>query len=168
VLEQILGTPPPPPPPDVPALADTATAIVSGSLRQRLEQHRVNPSCANCHARIDPIGLAFENYDAIGAYRTRDGAFSIDPSGKLPDGKSFKGPTELKAILKDKKELFSRCLTEKMLTYALGRGVEYYDHPTIDRIAAALGRNDYKFSILATEIVRSDPFRLRRGKELAQ
>ncbi|MBY0521921.1 MAG: DUF1592 domain-containing protein [Gemmataceae bacterium] len=168
VLEQILGTPPPPPPPDVPALPDTAKAIVSGSLRQRLEQHRANPNCANCHARIDPIGFAFENYNAIGAYRTRDGEFLIDPSGKLPDGKTFQGPGELKAILKDKKKLFSRCLTEKMLTYALGRGVEFYDQPTVDRIAAALGRNEHKFSLLVTEIARSDPFRLRRGKELAK
>jgi hypothetical protein len=164
VLEQILGTPPPPPPPDVPELAETERAVLSGSLRQRMEQHRANPACANCHARMDPIGFAFENYNAIGAFRTKDGEFPIDPSGTLPDGTSFQGPGELKEILKGKKELFARCLTEKMLTYALGRGVEFYDRPTIDRVSAALARDSYRFSRLVVEIARSDPFRLRRGK----
>jgi hypothetical protein len=168
VLEQLLGTPPPPPPPNVPELPETEKAVLSGSLRQRMEQHRANPSCANCHARMDPIGFAFENYNAIGGFRAKDGEFAIDPSGTLPDGQSFKGPSELKAILKGKKELFSRCLAEKMLTYALGRGLEYYDKAAIDRIGAALARNDYKFSILVSEIVRSDPFRLRRGKDPAK
>jgi hypothetical protein len=165
VLEQLLGTPPPPPPPNVPELPETEKAVSSGSLRQRMEQHRANPTCANCHARMDPIGFAFENFNAVGAYRARDGDFAIDASGTLPDGQSFQGPPELKAILKAKKELFSRCLAEKMLIYALGRGVEYYDTPTIDRINAALARNDHKFSTLVTEIAKSDPFRLRRGKE---
>jgi hypothetical protein len=163
VLEQILGTPPPPPPPDVPVLAETRQAVLSGSLRQRMEQHRANPSCASCHTRMDALGFAFENYNAIGAYRTKDGDFPIDPSGTLPDGRSFKGPAELKAILKGKKELFSRCLAEKMLTYALGRGLEAYDRPAVDKIAAALSRDDYRFSTLVLEIARSDPFRLRRG-----
>ncbi len=165
VLEQILGTPPPPPPPDVPELAEGAKAVLSGSLRQRMEQHRTKPSCAICHARMDPIGFGFENFDAVGAFRARDGDFPIDPSATLPDGRSFKGPDELKAILKGKKELFARCLTEKMLTYALGRGLEPFDRPAVDRIVAALARSDYKFSTLVTEIARSDPFRLRRGKE---
>jgi hypothetical protein len=164
VLEQLLGTPPPLPPPNVPQLEDSRRQL-TGSLRQRMEQHRVDPACANCHARMDAIGFAFENYNAIGAYRTKDEGFPIDPSGTLPDGKSFQGPAELKQILKGKKELFSRCLAEKMLTYALGRGVEYYDRPTIDRICTALARDDYRFSTLVREIVKSDPFRLRRGKE---
>jgi hypothetical protein len=164
VLEQILGTPPPPPPPDVPELAEGDKAVLSGSLRQRMEQHRKNPACANCHAKMDPIGFAFENYDAIGRFRSHDGKFPIDPSGVLPPGRSFKGPAELKAILLDRKDLFARCLAEKMLTYALGRGVEHYDRPAIDGIAAALARNDYRFSTLVTEIARSFPFRMRRGK----
>ena len=168
VLDQILGTPPPPPPPNVPELPETQKAILSGTLRQRLELHRANPACANCHSRIDPIGFAFENYDSIGAFRTKDGNFPIAPSGTLPDGKSFKGPAELKTILIAKKELFSRCLTEKMLTYALGRGVEFYDTPAVDRISAALAKNDYRFSTLVSEIVRSDPFRMRRGKEIVK
>jgi hypothetical protein len=168
VLEQMLGTPPPPPPPDVPELAESGKEASSGSLRQRMEQHRANAACANCHARMDPLGFAFENYDAIGAWRNKDGEFAIDSSGVLPDGKAFKGPAELKAILQDKKELFARCLTEKMLTYALGRGVEYYDQPTVNRVTLALAKNDYKFSTLVTEIVKSDPFRLRRGKGPAE
>jgi hypothetical protein len=168
VLEQILGTPPPPPPPDVPELVDNEKAVLSGSLRQRMEQHRKNPACANCHARMDPIGFAFENYDAIGRYRALDGKFPIDASGTLPDGRSFKGPAELKAILKDKKDLFVRCLTEKMLVYALGRGLEHYDKPTVDGITAAVVKNDYRFSALVTEIVKSFPFRMRRGKERSQ
>jgi len=98
VLEQLLGTPPPPPPPDVPELAADEKAVLTGSLRQRMEQHRVNPSCANCHAKMDPIGFGLENYNAIGAWRAKDGDFAIDPSGTLPDGKSFKGPIELKEI----------------------------------------------------------------------
>src|SRR5262249_15691076 len=105
---------------------------------------------------------------AIGAFRAKDGEFPIDPSGTLPDGQSFKGPGELKLILKGKKDLFSRCLAEKMLTYALGRGLEYYDEPVIDRITATVARSDYKFSSLVVEIAKSDPFRLRRGKEPAK
>jgi hypothetical protein len=163
VLEQILGTPPPPPPPDVPELADNDKAVLSGSLRQRMEQHRTNPACANCHARMDPIGFAFENYDAVGRFRTHDGKFRIDPSGTLPDGKSFKGPADLKKILRDKKDLFARNLSEKMLVYALGRGLEHYDKPAVDAIVAALARNDHRFSSLVSEVARSFPFRMRRG-----
>jgi hypothetical protein len=165
VMEQILGTPPPEPPPNVPPLAADDKAQLTGSLRQRMEQHRKDPSCAVCHEHMDSLGFAFENYDAVGAFRTKDGNFPIDPSGTLLGGLTFKGPQELKAILKGKKELFARCLTEKMLTYALGRGLEYYDRPTVEAIVAALGRNDYRFSTLITEITRSDPFRLRRGRE---
>jgi mono/diheme cytochrome c family protein len=168
VLEQILGEPPPPPPPNVPELAETPQAVLSGSLRQRMEQHRANPSCAACHARMDALGFAFENFDAIGALRTKDGDFAIDPSGTLPDGQSFKGPAELKTVLKGKKDLFARCLAEKMLTYALGRGLEPYDRPGVEKITAALARDDYRFSTLVLEIARSDPFRLRRGKDEAK
>lgn len=163
VLEQLLGAPPPPPPPNVPELAEDKQAVESASLRERLRIHRENPSCANCHAKMDPLGFALENFDAVGAFRTKDGAFEIDPSGELPDGQKFAGPAELKQILIEKKELFARCLAEKMLIYALGRGLEYYDQPTIDRIYAALEKNDYRFSTLVTEIARSDPFRMRRG-----
>jgi hypothetical protein len=165
VLEQILGTPPPPPPPNVPELAEGDKAKLTGSLRQRMEQHRKNASCANCHTRMDAMGFAFENYDAIGKFRAKDGNFAIDPAGTLPSGQSFKGAGELKKILASKKDLFARSLGEKMLTYALGRGLEYYDRPAMDRIVAALGKSDYRFSALIVEITRSDPFRMRRGKD---
>jgi mono/diheme cytochrome c family protein len=166
VLEQILGTPPPPPPPNVPELDEKKQT--TGSLRQRMEQHRQNVACAGCHARMDPIGFAFENFDGIGKFRTKDGEFPIDPSGVLPNGQSFQGPQELKRILLGKKELFTRCLTEKMLTYALGRGLEYYDRPAIDRIVAALPKSEFRFSTLIAEVAKSDPFRMRRGQDKAE
>ena len=164
VLEQILGTPPPPPPPNVPELEQQKEQL-TGSLRQRMEQHRKNPACANCHARMDPIGFAFENFDAIGAYRAKDGEFEIDPSGILPDGRNFQGPHDLKQVLLDKKELFARSLSEKMLTYAVGRGLEYYDKRAIDRIVSGVAQDEFRFSRFVIEIVQSDPFRMRRGKE---
>lgn len=163
VLEQILGTPPPPPPANVPALPEGSEAELTGSLRQRFEQHRSNPVCANCHARMDPIGFAFEHYDAVGAYRTKDGAFDIDTAGQLPDGRSFRTLAELKEIIKENKDDFARCLSEKMLIYALGRGLEQYDLVAVDRIVQALKRDDYRFSTLVLEVVRSDPFQKRRG-----
>lgn len=159
ILEQLLGTPPPPPPPDVPDLDERKT--LTGTLRQVMEQHRENPICASCHARMDPIGFAFENFDAIGAFREKDGQFPIDPSGELPDGQKFAGPAGLKTILKDKKELFARSLAEKMLTYALGRGLEYYDKCAVDEIVSALEKNNYRFSTLIVETVNSDPFQMR-------
>ncbi|MYB94728.1 DUF1592 domain-containing protein [Candidatus Poribacteria bacterium] len=163
VLEQILGSPPPPPPPDVPELEEEQAATSGTSLRELLEQHREDPACANCHAKMDPIGFALENYNAIGAFRKKDGGLKIDTAAELPDGTTFDGIADLKQILKDRKQEFVRCLTEKMLIYALGRGLEYYDRPTVDRIVAQLEAEGYKSSVLVTEIVKSDPFRLRRG-----
>ena len=159
VLEQLLGTPPPPPPPDVPALEDQQE--LKGSLRQVMEMHRKNPVCASCHARMDPIGFGFENYSAIGAWRDKDGEFAVDPSGVLPDGQKFQGPAELKAILRGKKELFVRSLAEKMLTYATGRGMEYYDKCALDKIVEALDKNDYRFQTLLVETIHSEPFQMR-------
>src|SRR5262249_40476575 len=159
VLDQIFNTPPPPPPPDVPELEEEKR--LTGSLRQVMEKHRANTLCASCHQKMDPIGFAFENYDAIGAWREKDGQAAIDPSGTLPDGRSFKGPSELKVLLKSKKELFGRCLTEKMLTYALGRGLEYYDRCAVDKILNALDKNDYRFSTILVEVVKSEPFQMR-------
>jgi hypothetical protein len=129
-----------------------------------MEQHRVNPNCATCHQRMDPLGFGFENFDAVGAWRTKDGSFTIDPSGTLPGGITFKGPKELKAILKGKKKEFDRCLSEKMLTYALGRGLEYYDKCAVDGIAENLAKQQYRFTSLVIEVVKSDPFQKRRGK----
>jgi hypothetical protein len=139
--------------------------MLTGTLRERMQQHRENPACANCHAKMDAIGFAFENYDAIGKYREKDGEGKIDPSGTLPDGKSFQGPKELKAILREKKPLVARCLAEKMLTFALGRGLEYYDDPALEQIVARMEKEDYRFSSVVLGIVHSDPFRKRRGGE---
>ena len=162
VLEQVLGTPPP----DVPALEDNKK--LEGSLRQRMEQHRVNPVCASCHNRMDPIGFAFENYDAIGRWRDKDDGFKIDPAGILPDGKAFSGPKELKMIMRGKKDLFARSLSEKVLTYALGRGLEYYDKCALDKIVEGLGKNDYRFSVLLTEVVKSEPFLMRTASKAVE
>ena len=166
VLEQILGTPPPPPPPDVPELDGQKT--LTGTLRQRMEQHRENPSCAGCHKQMDALGFAFENFDAIGRFRAKTDEGAIDPSGTLPDGKAFQGPAELKTILKEKQELIVRNLAEKLLTYGVGRGLEFYDNRALNQICSQTAKADYKFSALITAIVKSDPFRLRRGTELVK
>ena len=166
VLEQILGAPPPPPPPDVPELEEGGKAHETASLRQRLEEHRANPACASCHAKMDPIGFAFENFDAVGAYRQKDGKFPIDASGVLPDGSSFKGAGELRSVLVDKrKDQFTKALAERLTIYALGRGLEHYDDRTVNQVSQAVAADGYKFSRLVSEIVKSDPFRMRRGLE---
>ncbi len=165
VLENILGTPPPPPPPDVPELSEDKSKVLSGSLRQRMEQHRENPLCASCHARMDPIGFGFENFDGIGAWREKDGDFPVDPVGKLVSGESFNTPGQLRLILlKSKNEEFVHCLSEKMLTYALGRGLEYYDKCALEQIAKGLAKNKYKFASFILEVVKSVPFQQRRGE----
>jgi hypothetical protein len=168
ILEQILGTPPPPPPPDVPPLTEQTKTNQSASLRQRLEQHRSKVECAGCHSLMDPLGFALENFDATGAWRDKDGNFPIDASGKLrgADGKSFNGPKELKLVLKDNKK-FVRSLTEKMMIYALGRGLEYFDKCAVTAIATELPRDGNRFTALVTGIVTSDPF-LKRKREIAQ
>ena len=140
-------------------------AELKGSLRQRMEQHRADPSCATCHQRMDPLGFGFENFDAIGAWRTHEGKHPIDPSGTLSAEKSFKGPAELRTILLGRQDAFARCLAEKLLTYALGRGVERSDRCTLDEVARNLAREQYKFSALVIQIVKSDPFQKRRGQQ---
>jgi mono/diheme cytochrome c family protein len=166
VLENILNAPPPDPPAGVPRL-DEATVGASASLRQQMEAHRTNPTCASCHVRMDPIGFGLENYDGIGAWRTQDGRFPIDPSGAFPDGRSFHGPEELKGILKQDRDAFATGFTEKLLTYALGRGLERYDKKTVQAIAQKLPRRDYRFSALVLEIVSSLPFQMRKGERSA-
>jgi hypothetical protein len=163
VLENLLDDAPPPPPPNVPALAEDAKAI-TGTMRERMEQHRTNPQCAACHGRMDPIGFSLENYDAIGAYRTTDANHdAIDVSGKLPDGTSFNGAEELKNVLMSKKDRFARTMAAKMLTYALGRGVEDQDHYVVDDIEQSLQKHGYKFSVMINEIVNCDAFQKRSG-----
>ena len=163
VLENLLGTPPPPPPPDVPELADQKQ--LTGTLRQKMEQHRDNPVCSSCHARMDPIGFGFENFDGVGAWRDKDGGAAIDPTGELVSGEKFASPAELRAILiKQKREDFIRCLAEKLLTYALGRGLEHYDKCALEQITKGLEQGDYRFAALVSEIVKSTPFQKRRGE----
>jgi mono/diheme cytochrome c family protein len=163
VLEQLLGTPPPPPPPNVPVLTDDAKALTAATLRLRMEQHRSKASCAVCHNKLDPLGFGLENFDAIGAWRNDDSGGPVDSSGTLPSGESFRGPKELKVILKAHSPEFSRCLTEKMLTYALGRGLEEYDRCAVEQIVKSLEPGRYRFSVLVLGIVKSDPFQKRRG-----
>jgi hypothetical protein len=128
-------------------------------------QHRADPTCASCHARMDPIGFGLENFDGIGAWRDKEGEFAIDSSGKLVSGETFNGPAELSGILATaKRDFFVRCLTEKMITYALGRGTEYYDRAAIEKITADLAKNQYKISTLILDVVKSLPFQMRRGE----
>ncbi len=165
VLENLLGTPPPPPPPNVPDLNDAKGAELKGTLRQRMEQHRQDAICASCHARMDPIGFGLENFDGIGAWRDKDGANPIDSGGVLVSGEKFKGPAELQRVLLGRKRGdFLRCVSEKMLTYALGRGTEFYDRTAIQSVVASLEKNDTKFSALVLGIVNSVPFQMRRGE----
>jgi hypothetical protein len=162
VLEQILGTPPPPAPPEVKPLKDDRAVGAAMTMRQRIEQHRAQPSCAVCHNRMDPLGFGLENYDAIGAWRDKDAGVQIDSSGTLPSGESFRGSVKLKAMLKARPREFARCLTEKMLTYALGRGLEESDRCAVDRIVKELEANEYRASVLVQGIVSSEPFLKRR------
>jgi hypothetical protein len=160
VLENLLGTPPPPAPPEVPELTETGVGA-SVSLRERLEQHRANPACASCHEQMDPIGFGLESFDAVGAWRTHDGKIPIDASGKLPDGRSFQGPRELIANLGA--DLVTRNITERLMTYALGRGLERDDSPAIDQINRRSAADNHRFSSLVLAIVNSKPFQTTIG-----
>jgi hypothetical protein len=160
ILDNILGTPPPPAPPGVPELEK---GELVGTLREQLEQHRTNPACAACHKQMDPLGLALENYDAIGRWRTTDRGSPIDATGELPTGEKVRNPGDLIRIVRDKKsEQFVRTLTEKLMTYSIGRGLEYYDRCAIDRILSNASRNDYRFQDILLGIITSDPFQ-RKG-----
>lgn len=163
VLENLLGTPPPPPPQTVPPLEEKNLGTAA-SLRDRLEAHRANAACAVCHLQMDPIGFGLENYDATGAWRDYDGKFPVDSTGTLPGGTSFKGSRELKQVLRSRSDLFVRNFVEKMLTYALGRGLEPYDRRTVDAIVQHARDNGYKFSTIVMEVATSRPFRMRRGE----
>jgi uncharacterized protein DUF1592/uncharacterized protein DUF1588/uncharacterized protein DUF1585 len=169
VLENLLGAPPPPPPAGVAELKDDKEgAELTGTLRQRMEQHRANPSCAACHQRMDPLGFGLENFDAIGAWRSVDGKDPVDASGVLPGGQVFKGPAELKTVLLKRKDQFARCLADKLLTYALGRGTERTDRCAVDAIAKDLAAADYRFSALVLAVVRSEPFLIRKPQGVAK
>jgi hypothetical protein len=160
ILEQILGTPPPPAPPSVPTLEGQQ---LKGNLRQRMEQHRADPACSSCHSRMDAIGFAFEKFDGVGLLRTMDEGTPINPAGKLSDGRTFSGAGELKQILRKDREKFVRNLSTKLLTYGLGRGLDYYDGPAVDKITDSTIQSGNRFSSVVLGVVMSDPFRLRRG-----
>jgi hypothetical protein len=162
VLNNILGSEIPPPPPDVPPLDESAVGTLM-SLRQQMERHRADSMCASCHSKMDPIGFGLENYDAIGKWRTEDGKFPVDASGTLPNGKSFQTPEEMRSLLVSAMPQFSRRLTEKMLTYALGRGLGPHDRPSVDGIERHLAASGYHFQSLIYEIVHSAPFQMGRG-----
>jgi mono/diheme cytochrome c family protein len=164
ILENLLDAPPPDPPPGV-ANLNEPKAGESASVRQQLEAHRSDPTCAACHRRMDPLGFGLENYDAIGAWRTSDAGMPIDATGQLPDGRAFDGPVALRGILEREHDAFARALTVKLLTYALGRGLTPSDRQTVRTIARALSAHDYRFSGLVLEIVRSAPFQRRRGTQ---
>jgi hypothetical protein len=157
-LEIRLGSPPPPPPPNVPSLKEGKDASQL-TMRERMEQHRANPVCASCHARMDPLGFALENFDGLGRWRP-----GVDASGILPDGTKVDGPIGLRNVLLDRKDQFVTTATERLLTYALGRGVEPFDMPAVRTIARNAAASDYRWSALITGIVNSVPFQMRRAR----
>jgi hypothetical protein len=163
ILNNILGTPPPPPPADVPAL-DASKVGSEVSLRKQLEEHRSNAVCASCHSKMDVLGFGLDNYNGIGKWRTMDGKFPIEAGGTLPGGKTFTTPAQMREILLTDMSQFSRCVTEKMMIYALGRGLQPYDRRTVNEIVTRLAEKNYPFQSLVYETVHSLPFQSRRGE----
>jgi hypothetical protein len=163
LLENVLGAPPPSPPPGVEQLTE-AHDTAGPTLRERLEQHRADPKCAACHAGMDPLGFGLESFDAVGAMRTHDDGRPVDTVGVLPDGRTFDRPEGLRAVLLERRAAFARCLTEKMLTYALGRGLDRGDRRAVADIVRKLAANDCRFSALVLAVVHSDPFQNRTGR----
>jgi hypothetical protein len=161
VLDSLLGTPPPEPPPNVPGLKDTGAGGKPASVRARLEEHRKNPVCAACHAPMDPLGFALENFDATGKWRTSDSGAPIDASGVLPSGEKFDGPAGLREALLARKEQFVQAMTQKLLAYALGRQIEVYDMPTVRKIVRDARADDYRWQSIIDGIVKSGPFLMR-------
>ena len=166
LLENILGVPPPPPPPNVPSLdlkkGENGKLL---TMRQQMEEHRKNPACAACHKVMDPLGFALENFDATGKWRTNDGGNPIDASGVAPDGFPLNGPADLRKYLLSHPDQFVNTVASKLLTYALGRGVEYYDAPALRKIMRDSEGGNYRWSTLILGIVKSTPFQMRRSRE---
>jgi len=167
VLENIIGSPAPPPPPNVPSLTENTPGLAAMSVRQRLEQHRADPVCAGCHAVMDPLGFSFERFDAIGKARDKDASGAIDAGGELADGTPVNGSASLQKALMQHPDYFVDTFTEKLLTYALGRGLEYYDMPVVRAITKSAEADDYRFSAIVKGIVHSVPFRMKQ-KESGQ
>ena len=162
ILESLLGAPPPPPPPGAGVFEEGSSVETPKSMRAQLEKHRANIACASCHSRMDPLGFALENYDPIGRFRTKDGDSPIDASGALPGGVEVNGPGDLKKVLLTRKDQFVDTMAQELLTYALGRGTEYYDMPAVRDIRRKTAADGYKFSALVLATVHSEPFQMRR------
>jgi hypothetical protein len=163
ILENVLGVPPPAPPANVPPLDEVKTVRRNAPVRQRLAEHRKNPTCAGCHRLTDPVGFALENYDAVGRWRTLDGGEPIDASGTLYDGTDFRGVAGLQKAILNHPELFVNTLSQKLLTFAIGRGVSYYDASALRKIVRDSSAQDYRFSSIVMGIVNSTPFRMRKS-----
>ena len=166
VLENLLAAPPPPPPPNIPALRESSEGGETLSIREQMAQHRTNPACAICHVRMDPIGFGLENFDSVGKWRVMDGDSPIDASGVLPDGSSFQGPAELQQVLLSRPQLIVTAVSEKLLMYALGRTLDYYDAPAVRRIVREAASSEYRWSSILLGIVESTPFQMRRSSSL--
>jgi hypothetical protein len=164
ILTNLLGVPPQPPPPNVPALQETSSDGKVLSLRERMEKHRANAVCAGCHKVMDPIGFALENFDGVGHWRTSEDGAAINTSGTLFNGASVDGVVGLRQNLVAQPQIFVGVMTEKMLTYALGRGIEYYDMPSVRKIVQDARNKDYRFSSIVLGIVRSTPFQMKEAK----
>jgi len=158
LLANMLGAPPPPPPLDVPALREPGVEGQPLALRERMELHRKNPACASCHQRMDPLGFSLENFDAVGKWRTEADGAPVDPEASMPDGTRFEGASGLRAFLVGNREEFVRTLSGKLLAYAVGRGVEYYDQPAIRKIARDAAQGEHRWSAVISGIVNSTPF----------
>jgi hypothetical protein len=161
ILENVLGTPPAPPPPDVPALKENEAGRAPKTVREQMAEHRADPVCASCHKVMDPLGFALENFDAVGAWRTREAGGRIDASGQLSDGTAVDGVVTLRQALLRQPDVFVSTMTEKLLTYALGRGLDDYDMPALRRIVRESAQSNYRFSSLVLGIVESVPFEMR-------
>jgi hypothetical protein len=164
ILENLLGAPVPQPPPGVETNLAVAPGAAPTSVRQRLEQHRASPTCAACHAVMDPVGFSLENFDLIGEYRDEDGGSPVNATGKLADGTTLNGPASLRKALLDRRGAVASTATEKLLTYALGRRVDYFDMPAVRTVVRDAARQDYRFSSLITGIVKSVPFQMKRAE----
>jgi hypothetical protein len=165
IMEVLLGSPPPPPPPNVPAFDETKAATATGktlSVRDRMEEHRKNPACASCHRVIDPLGLALDNFDVVGAWRIKDNGVNVDTTGKLYDGTELAGPVSLRQALSNHADVIIRNFTDNLMAYAVGRRVEYYDQPAVRAIVKKASQSDYRFSSFVLGIVNSPAFQMSR------
>jgi len=165
ILDRLMGTPPAPPPPNVEALSENRAGQPPKTVRERIEQHRSKPACMSCHAVMDPLGFALENFDTIGQFRTLDAGTRIDPSGVLPDGTAIKGPEDLRRALTARPDQFVQALTENLFTYAVGRSADYRDMPAVRKIVRGAEADNYRFESIVLGVISSDAFRKREASD---